>query len=80
VVPAYLLHRRLHAIQRAQQLHRLLRQAIRAFVDRAEFPLGWSGNRTARYDPLHQLAGDLPDQLAEEVVRTSVLCERTLMM
>jgi len=31
VVPAYLLHHRLHAIQGAQQLHRLLRQAIQAF-------------------------------------------------
>jgi hypothetical protein len=42
--------------------------------------LGWSGNRTARYDPLHRLAGDLRDQSAEKVVRTLFLCERTLMM
>jgi len=75
VVPAYLLHHRLHAIQRAPQLHRLLRQAIRAFVDRAEFPLEWSANRTARYDPLHRLAGNLRDQSAEEIVRTLFLCE-----
>jgi hypothetical protein len=31
VVPAYLLHHRLHAIQGVQQLHRLLRQAIQVF-------------------------------------------------
>jgi hypothetical protein len=31
VVPAYLLHHRLHAIQRAQQLHGLFRQVIQAF-------------------------------------------------
>src|ERR1700733_14512931 len=42
--------------------------AARGSLTGLSFPLGWSGNRSARYDPLHRLAGDLRDQLVVTVV------------
>ena len=42
--------------------------AVPLFVDSGRAAIGTSGNRSARYNPLHRLAGDLRDQLVISIV------------